>query len=199
MSIPNVSPAPSAVFQIEHLSKTYGDPPTALANDDISLAIAQGTIWGVLGPNGAGKTTLIRQMLGLLKPTGGRGLLYGVDIAGHPDLIPREVGYLAQTGQALWDFTPEEALYFTGRLRGMGHHASRQEAARLIEAWQIGPFRRRVLRYTSYLVPTTYATQAVRAGLTSQLDARFWLNLGVLALFCVVILTLVARRLDWRA
>jgi ABC-2 type transport system permease protein len=57
----------------------------------------------------------------------------------------------------------------------------------------------KLLQWTSYLTPTTYATAAVRGALVSQLDTRFWLNLAALALFCLLALFLVARRLDWRA
>jgi len=57
----------------------------------------------------------------------------------------------------------------------------------------------KILQATSYLTPTTYATQAVRSALVSTLDGRFWLNLAVLVLFCLAALAFVSRRLDWRA
>lgn len=56
----------------------------------------------------------------------------------------------------------------------------------------------KVFMWTSYLVPTTYVTQAVRRALVSQVDLGFWLNLGILAVFCVVSLALVHAKLDWR-
>lgn len=139
----------ASVFQVEHLTRVYDGKPIVYANRDISLTIERGTIWGLFGPNGAGKTTLVRQMLGLLKPTAGRVLLDGEDVARRPDRIAREVGYLPQTGQALYDFTVAEALYFTGRLRGMSGRAVRAEADRLIEQWRLGPLRNRVIRHMS--------------------------------------------------
>jgi ABC-2 type transport system permease protein len=57
----------------------------------------------------------------------------------------------------------------------------------------------RVLQWTGYLVPTTYAVQAVRRALLSQLDVQFWLSMLVLLAFCLLELVLVERRLDWRA
>jgi ABC-2 type transport system ATP-binding protein len=153
------------VFQVEHLTKIYPGKNPVTANDDISLTIESGAIWGVFGPNGAGKTTLVRQMLGLLRPTGGRVLLDGQDISTQPDLIALQVGYLPQIGQAIWDFTVDEALKFTGRLRGLGRAASCAEAARLMEEWQLGPLRSRVIRRMS-------GGQQRLAGLVSILMGR---------------------------
>jgi len=49
------------------------------AVDDISFAIAKGSITGLLGGNGAGKTTTIAMIMGLVLPTSGR-----VAVLGHP-------------------------------------------------------------------------------------------------------------------
>src|SRR3712207_9238344 len=46
----------------------------------IYLAVEEGEVFGFLGPNGAGKTTTVRTLLGFLKPTGGRGEVFGLDI-----------------------------------------------------------------------------------------------------------------------
>jgi len=140
---------PQPVFQVAHLTKVYAGPPAVAANQDISLSIAAGAVWGIFGPNGAGKTTLIRQMLGLLKPTAGQVLLNGCDIGRQPALIAQQVGYLPQTGQALYDFTVQEAIYFTGRLRGLAHRPARGEADRLIEEWGLARLRERVVRRLS--------------------------------------------------
>lgn len=55
------------------------------------------------------------------------------------------------------------------------------------------------LQWTSFVTPTTYAVQAVRAALAGQIDASFWRDLAVLCAFCGVAIVLVGRRLDWRA
>ncbi|MGI3778594.1 MAG: ATP-binding cassette domain-containing protein, partial [Janthinobacterium lividum] len=51
---------------------------------DISLTLERGTINVLLGPTLAGKTTLMRLMAGLDRPTTGRILLDGRDMAGVP-------------------------------------------------------------------------------------------------------------------
>ena len=68
-------------IKIEHVSKKFGDF-TAL--DDISLTIQDGELFFLLGPSGCGKTTLLRCLGGFEKPTSGRILLGGEDVAGKP-------------------------------------------------------------------------------------------------------------------
>src|ERR1700723_3838032 len=58
----------SSAIDVAHLVKTY---KTARAVDDISFAIAPGSITGLLGGNGAGKTTTIAMIMGLVLPTSG--------------------------------------------------------------------------------------------------------------------------------
>ena len=57
--------------------------------DGVSLDVAPGEIHGFLGPNGAGKTTTIRMIAGLLKPTAGRVVIDGHDLAREPGARPR--------------------------------------------------------------------------------------------------------------
>ena len=63
----------AAAVRVESLSKRFG---SVLAVDDLSFALAPGTITGFLGPNGAGKTTTLRMLLGLTAPSGGRALVF---------------------------------------------------------------------------------------------------------------------------
>ncbi|TML08845.1 MAG: ATP-binding cassette domain-containing protein, partial [Actinobacteria bacterium] len=50
------------------ITKRYG---ALTALDGISIAVAQGEVYGVLGPNGAGKTTFLRMLFGLIRPDAG--------------------------------------------------------------------------------------------------------------------------------
>lgn len=51
-----------------------------LANDQIDLAVPEGSLFGVIGPNGAGKTTLFNMLSGFLRPTSGTIEFAGRDI-----------------------------------------------------------------------------------------------------------------------
>ncbi|GCD97464.1 ABC transporter ATP-binding protein [Embleya hyalina] len=50
----------------------------------VDLSVPEGTVHALLGANGAGKSTLIHTVAGLLKPSGGRVELAGVDLTGRP-------------------------------------------------------------------------------------------------------------------
>ena len=47
---------------------------------DVTFSIPKGKFVGIVGPSGAGKTTFVDILLGLLKPTGGKITVDGVDI-----------------------------------------------------------------------------------------------------------------------
>ena len=67
-------PALEDVVIAEHLTKRFGD---VIAVDDLSFRLRRGSVTGFLGPNGAGKTTTLRMLLGLVRPSGGRALVFG--------------------------------------------------------------------------------------------------------------------------
>ena len=82
------------------LTKYYG---SARGIEDISLTVEQGDLFGFIGPNGAGKSTFIRTLLGLVRPSSGRGQILGLDIGTDREKILAKVGYL-----------PSEAAFWPG-------------------------------------------------------------------------------------
>jgi energy-coupling factor transport system ATP-binding protein len=66
-------------ISIERLVFDYPDGTRAL--DGVDLAIGAGERVAIVGQNGSGKSTLIRHLVGLLRPTSGRVLVDGRDIA----------------------------------------------------------------------------------------------------------------------
>ncbi|MDF2687277.1 MAG: methionine transporter ATP-binding protein [Microvirga sp.] len=79
------------IVRLEKVSKTFpgrdGQPVTALRETD--LAVPQGSILGVIGRSGAGKSTLIRLVNGLEKPSSGKVIVDGADIAALPEAALR--------------------------------------------------------------------------------------------------------------
>ena len=72
------SPAVEAV----ELEKVY--PGDVRAVNGISFDVAPGEAFGLLGPNGAGKSTTIGMLNTTVRPTSGRALLAGRDVARDP-------------------------------------------------------------------------------------------------------------------
>ena len=69
------------LLRIEAVSKRFGD---FVAVDQLSLDVFQGEFFALLGPSGCGKTTLLRSIAGFERPSAGRILLDGVDLAPVP-------------------------------------------------------------------------------------------------------------------
>lgn len=69
----------AALLACESLTMRFGG---LLAVDRLTFALRPGDIHGLIGPNGAGKTTLFNVISGYYKPSGGRVLFRGEDIAG---------------------------------------------------------------------------------------------------------------------
>ena len=98
------------IIEAKNLFKSFGD---FVAVDNLNLKIKKGEVFGFLGPNGAGKTTSIKMMVGLLRPTGGKILVDGQDIA-HADRL--KIGICPQD-IVLWEsLTCKESLKFMGQM-----------------------------------------------------------------------------------
>src|SRR4051812_50203722 len=74
------------VIHVENLAKSFLDYRRGWvpAVSDVSFTCHPGEIYGLLGPNGAGKTTTPRMLSPVLKPTGGRAPVGGVEGAPPP-------------------------------------------------------------------------------------------------------------------
>lgn len=102
------------------LSKKY-DGYTALEN--LNLDVPEHSIFGFLGPNGAGKTTTMKLLLGLIKPSGGRGVVLGHDIEANSLAVRARVGYLPQQPQFYPAMTARETVDFAARFFFKGPQA----------------------------------------------------------------------------
>ena len=108
------------MINTQGLSKSYGN---IHALKPLDLKVARNSICGFLGPNGAGKTTTIKLLLGLARPTGGSGRVFGKDIEKENDEIRRRVGYLSQDPRYYEYMTARETLRFTARFFYAGPRA----------------------------------------------------------------------------
>jgi ABC-2 type transport system ATP-binding protein len=95
----------------DDLVKRFG---AFVAVDHVSFRIAKGEIMGFLGPNGAGKSTIIRILCGLLRTSGGRAIVAGIDVGRDPEGVRQHIGYMSQKFSLYRDLTVEENLRFFG-------------------------------------------------------------------------------------
>jgi ABC-2 type transport system ATP-binding protein len=77
------------ILRTEGLWKRYGRV-TAVAGLD--LRVHDGEVFSFLGPNGSGKSTTVGMILGLVRPTKGRALVFGDDMAANPWPALRRIG-----------------------------------------------------------------------------------------------------------
>jgi putative ABC transport system ATP-binding protein len=88
------------VVELQEVGRTYGRPPTvALAS--VSLTVLRGELLAVVGPSGSGKSTLLNVLGTLDRPTSGRVLIDGVDVAAQSDralsgLRAHRIGFVFQ-------------------------------------------------------------------------------------------------------
>lgn len=82
------------IISTQRLTKAFGN---LVAVNDLNLHVMRGDVFGFLGPNGSGKTTTIRMLLGLIHPTAGRAVLFGMDNAYQLPTILQRIGAIVET------------------------------------------------------------------------------------------------------
>lgn len=129
-----------SIYEIKDVTKIYPGQRQP-ANDQISLTIQAGEIFGLLGDNGAGKSTLVKQMMNLERSSSGAIAFYGRPLNDEPLRLTLQVGYMPQSHLAINQLTIGEAIYFTAHLRGLARRDAMAERERLLALWEIGPLR----------------------------------------------------------
>ncbi len=128
------------LLEINNITKVY--KKKIRANDNISLSIAEGEVFGLLGPNGAGKTTLVNQIIGLTKPTSGSITLDGVDVIANPGYAREHCSFQAQTQVPISGLSTLQAIELVGRIRGGKKAEVRQRAMELIDKLDMGEWQK---------------------------------------------------------
>lgn len=116
----------------EHVGKRYGGRFDALANLD--FRVHRGEMVFLTGHSGAGKSSLLRLIMRLERPTRGRVLVAGHDIARlHASQVPfyrRQIGVVFQDHQLLLDRSIYHNVALPLEIRGV----EPREAARRVRA-----------------------------------------------------------------
>ncbi|HIC90446.1 MAG TPA: ABC transporter ATP-binding protein [Anaerolineae bacterium] len=99
------------LVQTINLTKIYGDGAEIRALDDVNITIRRGEFVTVMGPSGSGKSTLLNMIGALDRPTSGRVLVAGQDLAEVKDVDhfrARTVGFVFQLHNLLPTLTALE-------------------------------------------------------------------------------------------
>ena len=135
------------MISLQNLRKQYG---AFMAVDDIDLEVNPGEIHGFLGPNGAGKTTSIRMIAGLLKPTSGRIMVNGHDIATHPEGAKRSLGFIPDRPYIYEKLTAGEFLRFHAGLYGMDGDGLDQRVREMLDLFELGRWENELVESFSH-------------------------------------------------
>jgi ABC-2 type transport system ATP-binding protein len=102
------------IIEVTDLQKQYPRPENQsekfYAVDGVSLAIAQGEIFGILGPNGAGKTTTLEMLEGLNDIDGGVATIDGISVNENPYKVKEVIGVQLQANEYFDNINLEELL-----------------------------------------------------------------------------------------
>ena len=119
----------------ENLVKVYNGKVRAV--DGVSFDVRPGEIYGFLGPNGAGKTTTVSMLSAGLRPTEGRAIVAGLEVAQDPEAVKRRIGVIFQESTADGDLTGRENIEVAAGCYGIPVSEARKRATALLEQMQI--------------------------------------------------------------
>ena len=132
------------LVDVQHLRKEFNG---TVAVADVSFNVQHGEIVGVLGANGAGKTTTIQILLGLIKPTSGRVIIFGKDLErNRVEILQRANFSSAYTGLPSNLKVWENLLIFS-KIYGVNNH--RKKIDELLEMFEIAHLRNQITGHLS--------------------------------------------------
>ena len=134
-----------SIIETHGLTKTYGGKVTALS--DLTVEVEPGVI-GLVGANGAGKSTFIKILLGLLEPTGGKALVFGMDPTVETDKVRTRVGYMPENDCLPPDVSAAEFVTHLGRMSGLPRTAARERASEALR--HVGLYEERYRQIGGY-------------------------------------------------
>ncbi len=128
-------------IRTNQLTKRFGD---LAAVDELTLAVAEGEIFGLVGPDGAGKTTAMRLLTAIMEPTAGEAWVVGRHVVREAEKVKESIGYMSQRFGLYPDLTVMENLGFYADIYNEPRKGRREKIDRLLSFSNLTPFKRRL-------------------------------------------------------
>ena len=128
-------------INVERLEKTFGKGDVQVrAVRGVDLQVRPGEVVLIMGPSGSGKTTLLSMLGAMLRPTSGRIVIDGLDLATLPesklpDLRAHRFGFVFQDFNLLSALSVQENVEFALNLAGTHGHPARERAKHLLNGF----------------------------------------------------------------
>lgn len=134
------------IVAVDDLVKRFGKLDAVRG---VSFDVEEGEIFGFLGPNGAGKTTTINMLCTLLRPTAGRALVNGFDVAKETSAVRRSIGLVFQETTLDDHLSAEDNLRFHAYAYGISRSVFRERSRELLDLVELWDRRKdKVNRYS---------------------------------------------------
>ena len=138
------------LIRIKNVNKTYKTGVTAIY--DLSLTIEKGEFLFIIGSTGCGKSTLIKMLYREEKPTSGKIIVGGIDVAklrnGKVYKIRRKIGVVFQDFKLLPRLNVYENVAFAAEILGL---SKAEIHAKVIKALELVGLKARAKNYPNQL------------------------------------------------
>lgn len=126
-------------IETEDLVKEYRQGETTLrVLDRVNIKIETGEFMAIMGPSGSGKSTLLNMLGALDRPTSGKVVIDGIDIAGLDDnqlaeLRNKELGFIFQQYNLITRMNALDNVEVPLSISGMSRSKRRERAQELLK------------------------------------------------------------------
>jgi ABC-2 type transport system ATP-binding protein len=131
----------SPFLTVSSVSLSFGQ---TMAVSDVSLAVPEGTIFGLVGSDGAGKSSLLRMISTMVRPDSGSITLGGIDVGAERTKVKGLIGYMPQRFGLYTDLTVGENIDFFMDIFGITGIERRERKEKYLSFSNLLPFQDRL-------------------------------------------------------